>query len=197
MMVFTMPFCKKFRRWLLLSGLVLLALFSSMVLADEGQALKIKNANFVVDNQHYSLLTEADIQFGPAVDAALKKGFKLHFVLEFQLVIPRKYWFNDEVVTMTKPIQVSYHSLSRQYLFSQAEKQQTFSSLAGVQEAFANLAPEPVFSQSILQKDQQYHAVVLLRLEYKKLPKDLQDEVDVLADWRLTSQTYKWAPLFF
>ncbi len=197
MMVSFMLYYKKYSRWLANLALLALLLCTNVVVAEESSVLTIKNANFIEDNEHYTLLTSVAIQFGPSVKAALNKGFKLAYVLEFQLFRPRKYWFDDEVVTISRPITLSYHALSRQYLLSQSGQQQTFSSLEAVKSAFAKLTPEPVFAKNILDKTQTYHAAVKVRLDYKKLPNDLRAEIDDAPEWQMTSQRYQWVPLFF
>ncbi len=192
-----MPCCKSGSRWLAHLGLLILLLCSSVVSAQDSPVLMIKNANFIEDNEHYALLTNVAIEFGPSVRAALNKGFKLAYVLEFQLFHPRKYWFDDEVVTISRPITLSYHALSRQYLLSQSGQQQTFSSLEAVKSAFEKLKPEPVFARNILDNTLIYHAAVKVRLDYKKLPNDLRAEIDDAPEWQMTSQRYQWVPLFF
>ena len=192
-----MHYCKNISQWLVSLSLMLLLAYSNVIAAQENPVLSIKNANFIEDNSHYSLLTNVAIEFGPSVKAALDKGFKLSFVLEFQLFRPRQYWFDDEIVTISRPITLSYHALSRQYLLSESGHQQTFSSLEAVQKAFEQLTPEPVFSKNILDKTETYHAAVKVRLDYKKLPNDLRAEIDDSPEWQMTSQRYQWAPLFF
>jgi len=108
--------CKNISRWLVRWGLLLLIAHSSVVIAQENPVLMIKNANFIEDNAHYRLLTSVAITFGPSLKAALVKGFKLSYVLEFQLFRPRKYWFDDEVVTIAKPSMLSYNAIDRKDL---------------------------------------------------------------------------------
>lgn len=197
MMAFFMHYFKKYSQLLGCLGFLVLVLCASIASAEDSSVLMIKNANFIEDNDHYTLLTSVDIQFGNSVKTALNKGFKLAYILEFQLFRPRKYWFDDEVVTISRPITLSYHALSRQYLLSQSGQQQTFSSLEAVKSAFAQLTPEPVFAKNILDETQTYHAAVKVRLDYKKLPNDLRAEIDDAPEWQMTSQRYQWVPLFF
>lgn len=197
MTAFFMRCYKKSSRILQHLVLVLILMATGLASAEDHTVLTIKNANFIEDNAHYSLLTNVDITFGPSVEAALNKGFELSYVLEFQLFRPRKYWFDDEIVTTSMPIKLSYHALSRQYLFSQSGQQQALSSLEAVQAAFADLTPEPVFAKKILDDTQTYHAAVKVRLDYKKLPNDLRSEIEDTPEWQMTSQRYQWVPLFF
>lgn len=197
MMAFFMHYYKKSSRLRAHLFLFIFLLVAGFASAEEYSALTIKNADFIEKNAHYRLLTNVEISFGPSVEAALNKGFELAYVLEFQLFRPRKYWFDDEVVTISRPIKLSYHPLSRQYLFSQSGQQQTFSSLEAVKGAFAELTPEPVFAKNILDETETYHAAVKVRLDYKKLPNDLRAEIDDAPEWQMTSQRYQWVPLFF
>jgi len=197
MMGSTMHYYKKYSVYLIGLIISMCLLMPTIAQAEKPQNLKIVNANFIESKQAYRLFTEVNITFAQAVRNALKKGFELSFIQEFQLLKPRKYWFDDEIITIVRPITLSYHALSRQYLLMVAGQQQTFSSLEAVKSAFAHLEPEPVFHHNILDKAIRYRAVVLFRLDYKKLPNDLQSEADDLDDWHLTSQRYEWTPLFF
>lgn len=192
---FILHCCKKIKQ--IFQALLIILLVTGQLNAQENSYIKLTNANFIEDNQQYTLTAEADVAFSDAVQAALKKGFKLNFVLEFQLLTPRKYWFDDEIITQATPIVLSYHAVSRQYILSQMGQKQTFSSLASVEAAFTHLQPVPAFKQALLSSDETYHAVVLLRLDYKKLPQDLYAEDKDSGQWKLTSQRYTWAPLFF
>jgi hypothetical protein len=51
-----------------------------------------------------------------------------------------------------------------------------------------------VIQKSELEKGLTYHAILLMRLDYKKLPKSLQVDALGSSDWKMSSQRFEWAP---
>ena len=92
-------------------------------------SIHIKNAELNSLEDAYVLNSELDISLSPFIEDALNKGIPLTFLVEFQLSTPRKYWFDDEVVSQSHHVTLSYHALSRQYLVNRSGRQQSYSSL--------------------------------------------------------------------
>ena len=76
-------------------------------------SLTIRTAELVAVDDGYVLNADVDMKFSAKVEEAISKGFVLNFLVEFQLAKPRKYWFDDEVVTVVHALALSYHALSR------------------------------------------------------------------------------------
>lgn len=168
------------------------AVFSFDALA--GNKLLIKNAELVAQDDAYELNAQLDVKFGEKIEEALLKGFELHFVLEFQLASPIKYWFDDEIVTITYPMTLGYHPLSRQFLLTQAGVQKSFASLSELATEFAQLKHINIIKKSEVEKNEHYKALLLIRLENKKLPKAVQEIDDDPQAWDVKSQLFEWAP---
>jgi len=143
------------------------------------------------------LNADAEINFSPEMEKAILKGFTFNFVIEFQLLLPRQYWFNDEVATTAQHVSLSYHALSRQYIVMRNEQQRTFSSLDAAIEDLSIIQDLKVFQKSDVDKNEQYQAVLLMRLDHKKLPKALQVEGVGSNAWKMTSQRFEWLPNIF
>jgi len=159
-----------------------------------GNKMVIKNAELVVFEDEYFLNTNIDVKFSEELEQTLLKGFELYFILEFQLATPRKYWFDDEIVTITYPITLTYHPLSRQFLMTQAGTQKAFASLPDVLKEFANLRHIKVIKKSELEKSEPYKALLLLRLDSKKLPKTIQESDENPTTIEMKSQLFEWIP---
>ena len=86
-------------------------------------SLTIKSAEIVLVEEAYLLNADVDVKFNADLEEALNKGFEFNFLVEFQLVIPYQYWFDDEIATVTHRVVLSYHALSRQYLLQRGEQQ--------------------------------------------------------------------------
>ena len=188
-----MLYCKKIRQ--------LLFAFSLLLFVDIAQAasnsLHIRSANLITFEDDVLLNADAEINFSSEMEKAILKGFTFNFLVEFQLVLPRQYWFNDEVATTTQQISLSYHALSRQYIVMRNEQQRTFSSLDAAIEDLSVIQDLKVFQKSDIEKGEQYQAVLLMRLDHKKLPKALQVDGYASKDWKMTSQRFEWSPNIF
>ncbi|HLD09206.1 MAG TPA: DUF4390 domain-containing protein, partial [Methylophilaceae bacterium] len=118
----------------------------------------------------------------------------LNFLIEFQITSPRRYWFDDEIVTATSIVTVSYHALSRQYLINRDNHQQSFASLQEANAEFSHLRDWQVVEKNMLKKGENYQAALRVRLDQSKLPKPLQVDALGSEDWNMVSERYRWTP---
>lgn len=192
-----MHYCKKIKQLLSVSLLAgMLSMFAGAGMAASNN-LNIVSANLVAVDDSYVLNADIDIKFSEEIAQAIIKGFELNFITEFQLVIPQKYWFDDEVATVTRRVTLSYHALSRLYLLTHGEQQKTFVTLDEAIDALSEISDLKVFSKSDVEKDEVYKATLLMRLDKTKLPKALQGDGATLDQWKMTSQRFEWSPNLF
>lgn len=195
MMASFMLYCKKinpFTRWL---G-IFLTLFSLTVSAGTN-VFQIKNAELIPVEETYLLNADMEIKFNSDIEQAINKGFVLSFLIEFQLVSPRKYWFDDEITTVSHTVTLSYHALSKQYLIIQGEQQQNFATLDEAIQNLATIRDLKVLKKNLVEKAGVYNAILLVRLDPTKLAKTLQVEAVNSNDWSIKSQRFEWAPNLF
>lgn len=205
MMVFSMRYYKKTKN-IILAGLMpfFMAMF---VFAGHASAaastpsnlnsINIKSAEIILVDDNYVLNAEADIKFNDDMEEAILKGFELSFLIEFQLVTPRKYWFDDEIATVTHRVTLGYHALSRQFLVIRGEQQKTFATLEDAIAELDNIHDLKVFTKSEVDKGLVYKAALLMRLDHNKLPKALQVDAISSDEWKMLSQRYEWFPNLF
>lgn len=198
MMVSSTPCCKKtdrpsfFHRYRVFLFATLLAIVSVAYAAPSN--LHIKTAELVAADDGFAVNADFDVSFSNDVEAALNKGVPLSFLVEFQLVTPRRYWFDDEIETSSMNIALSYHALSRQYLLNRNNHQQSFASLQEAREELSRLRDWQVLDKSLLKKGEVYHAALRVRLDQSKLPKPLQVDIIGSESWNMVSQRYRWTP---
>jgi Domain of unknown function (DUF4390) len=137
------------------------------------------------------------LKFNPDLEEALNKGVQFNFLVEFQLVTPYQYWFDDEIVTVTERITLSYHALSRQYLVQRGDQQKSFGSLDEVKLDLGKIRDLKVFTKADVSKGGPYEAALLMRLDHAKLPKALLEEAERADEWKMISQRYEWIPNLF
>ncbi len=188
MTAFSMHFCKKIKYFIFALGLLL---FADAALAT-GSSLRIRSANLITYENEVLLNADAEINLGTEMEKAILKGFTFNFLIEFQLFAPRKYWFDDEVATTVQQVSLSYHALSRQYIVMRNDQQRTYSSLDAAIEDLSVIQDLKVFEKSDVEKGESYTAVLLMRLDHKKLPKALQVEGMGSNDWKMSSQRFEW-----
>jgi len=193
MMVSFMHCCKKIKY---IFCIVALVLFSSSVFA-EGSSLRLRSANLTVYEDDYLLNADAEINFGSEIEKAILKGFVFNFLIEFQLLTPKKYWFDDEVVTIVQQVSLSYHALTRQYIVMRNEQQRAYATLDEAVEDLSIIQDMKVFQEADVDKGERYKAVLLMRLDQKKLPKALQIEGMTSSEWKISSQRFEWTPNLF
>jgi Domain of unknown function (DUF4390) len=188
MMAYFTRCCKNLSFALLVIG----AMFAFMGNAFAGNSIQIKTAELQARDDFYSLDADIEMSFDKDIEEAVNKGVPLNFVVEFQIVSPRQYWFDDEVVTATQNITLSYHALTRQYLVNRGKHQQSYESLGEAVRDLAALSEWKVVDKSLLEKGEVYNAALLIRLDQSKLPKAIQVDAISSEKWNLASEKFEW-----
>ena len=194
MMVYFMPYYKSVKS-LQAIILTLLIAFAPIAFA-ANSAVHIKSAELLAVEDSYALSTDFDIVLSPVIEDALNKGVPLTFIIEFQLSAPRKYWFDDEIITQSQYLTLSYHALSRQYLVNRNGRQQSFATIQQAKEEISNVKSWSVVDKKLLKKGDVYLAAIKVRLDQTKLPKPVQVEAIGSDDWNIASERYRWTPVF-
>jgi len=186
-MVSFMRYCKR------ISIFLALIVFCTQVLAVSNN-VEVRAADLNLVGETYKLDVFAEITLDEKIEEAVNNGVALNFLYEFQLLEPREYWFDHEVVTKTKRITVSYHALSRQYLVNDGTKQTSHEILSEAMIELMQVEAWKVVSQKQIDQDVAYQARLLIRLDKTKLPKALQVDAIASEDWSLVSQRFEWQP---
>jgi len=186
-----MRFCKRLN-YLFSSGVFLALMFACACALAANSSIVIKNAELQASEDTYKLSADFDISFNEAIEEAINKGVPLDFLVEFQVVSPRQYWFDDEIVTLSTNYTLSYHALSRQYLVSHNGRQTSYETLSEAKLELMEIDDWKVLQKSQIEKGEVYKAALLMRLDQSKLPQALQVEAIGSEDWNLVSQKYEW-----
>ena len=177
-------------------SLALLFTVASIALAEPALAdsvIQIKTAELEAHDEFYSLDADVDMRLDKDIEEAVNKGVPLNFVVEFQIVSPRQYWFDDEVVTTTQNITLRFYALTRQYLVNRGKHQQSFESLGEALSDLAQITEWKVAEKSLLEKGEAYNAALLIRLDQSKLPKAIQVDAIGSEKWNVRSEKFEWA----
>jgi len=173
-----------------LSFLLLLGVATFAFAAES--SIQIKHAELQPQDEYYNLNADVEISLDDEIEEAINKGVPLNFLIEFQIVSPRKYWFDDEIVTTSRSISLSYHALSRLYLVNRGAHQKSFETLSEARQELAQIKDWRVLDKAQVEKGGNYKAALLFRLDQSKLPKAIQVDTISSEKWNLSSEKFEW-----
>src|SRR3954465_11640203 len=162
-------------------GSVLAAFFAACVVlamivigAASAQGVEVRKPTVTFEDNAFVLDAQFDIQLTPTLEDALNKGVPLYFLLEFELIRPRWYWFNDRVVSLHQQYRLQYNALTRQYRLGVGNLYQNYATLPEALEVMSRLRRRQEVEPGALRKDATYTAALRFRLDTSQLPKPFQ-----------------------
>jgi hypothetical protein len=168
--------------WLFLCATLLLA--AGAVRADSIEVLGVG-----VEPVDEGYVVHADFWFelSPRLEEALANGVSLNFMVEFELVRPRWYWFDETAASEKLQVKLSYLPLSQQYTVASGPVQQSFTSLAEALRVLGRIRSWPVMGRDRISAGQGYVGAIRMRLDTSQLPKAVQVMAMTSRDWTLVS----------
>ncbi|MBX3665614.1 MAG: DUF4390 domain-containing protein [Burkholderiales bacterium] len=190
MTVFSTPFWKRsdFRAL----PLLLLLLAATAAFAAQPHGIEVRSASFAAADDHYVLDADIDVVLSAPLEDALNKGIPLYFTLEFELVRPRWYWFNDRAMTREQQYRLSYSALTRQYRIGIGAFYQNFPTLREALQVMSKVRRREEPEPGSLSKGTAYTAGLRLRLDTSQLPKPFNLNALGSREWNLGSEWYRW-----
>lgn len=116
----------------------------------------------------------------------------LYFVVDFELMRSRWYWFDEQVTHRSRTIQLSYHALTRQYRLSTGSLHQGYATLDEALRVMSRLRHWPVIEKSEVRPDKTYQAALRMRLDLTQMPKTFQVSALSSREWSLSSDWQRW-----
>ena len=170
------------------------SLFALVLLAGAAQAaeISVRNPRLKANEAGYSLSANFSITFNRRLEDVVNKGVMLYFVADFELQRPRWYWLDEQVISLSRTFQLSYHALTRQYRLSSGPLHQSFASLDEAVGAMSQLRGWQVLDKEAIHEDRVYQAALRLRLDLTQMPKTFQVSALSSRDWTLASDWLRW-----
>jgi hypothetical protein len=140
----------------------------------------------------YYLEATFDIALTGALEEALNKGVPLHFLVDFELIRPRWYWFSEKLVSRQQRFRLTYNALTRQYRVGVSALYQNFPSLGEALEFLKRVRVREIAEPGALSKEYAYTAALRMRLDTSQLPKPFQVSAVGSRDWNIGSDWYRW-----
>ena len=174
-------------RWLLVTALLFCA---SAAHADE---VVLRNvAVEPTEGGAHALNADFEFELNGRLEDALDHGVTLDFVIQFECIRPRWYWFDKRVASRTLNYRLLFHALTRQYRVSSGGLHQNFSSLADALAAIGRVRGWTVFDRDQLKPGDACNAGVRLHLDTNRLPKPFQVRAITDRDWTVDSDWTRW-----
>jgi Domain of unknown function (DUF4390) len=189
MMVFSTPFWKKFD---LAALLLAFALAVPAQLSAQTYGIEVRRATVTTAEDHYLLEADIDIVLSPPLEDALHKGIALYFLLEFEMVRSRWYWFNDKAVSRQQQYRLQFNALTRQYRIGAGGFYQNFPTLNEALLVMTRVRRREDLEPGALSKGTSYTAGLRLRLDTSQLPKPFNLNALGSREWSLGSDWVRW-----
>ncbi len=187
----SMLFCRRPRG---LGWLAALALVAGLIAATpaRSQGIDVQRAALIPAEEAYFLEADFEIALTPTLEDALNKGVPLYFALEFELIRPRWYWFNEKLANVRQQYRLSFNALARQYRVGVGKLYQNFSSLPEALAFLSRARLRDVVGAGALSRGSTYMAAVRMRLDTSQLPRPFQITAVGSRDWSLSSDWHRW-----
>lgn len=156
------------------------------------QGIEVRKPTVTIEDNAFVLDAQFDIQLTPTLEEALNKGVPLYFLLEFDLIRPRWYWFNDRVVSLHQQYRLSYNALTRQYRLGVGNLYQNYGTLPEALEVMSRVRRRQDVEPGAVRRDASYVAALRFRLDTSQLPKPFQVSALGSSQWQISSDWYRW-----
>ncbi len=182
----------------ILEGLrLLLALlclsFAGMALANE---VRIEAPELVASDGGYAVSADFKVELGQRLEEAVFRGVTLSFLIDFELVNRRWYWFDEKLVSRQMVLRLSYHALTRQYRVASGGLHQSFDTLEEALRVLSRVRHwqviEKVSEHPEIRPGGSYRGALRFRLDITQLPKPFQINAVGSRDWHLSSDWSTW-----
>jgi len=154
--------------------------------------IEVRKASLAVADDGYVLDADFSISLTPPLEDVLSKGVALYFLLEFELIRPRWYWFNEKIAESQHQYRLSYNALTRQYRVGTGSLYQNFPTLSEALEVMSRVRRRRELDPGTLRRDTTYIAAVRLRLDTSQLPKPFNLTALGSREWNIASDWYRW-----
>lgn len=156
------------------------------------QGIDVRRASLQNAEEGYVLEADFDIVLTHSLEDALNKGVPLYFQLEFELIRPRWYWFNEKVAGSEQEYRLAYNPLTRLYRIGVGRLYRNFPTLAEAMNVMSHIRRREDIPPGALKKGDSYAGAVRLKLDISQLPKPFQVNALGSREWQLGSDWYRW-----
>jgi len=172
-----------------LAALIWIAFVIGFVAAGPARAdsISVQRASLQADQNGWSLDARFDFELNSSLVDAVNKGIPLYFTTDFELTRPRWYWFDEQPVSVSQSIRLSFQPLTREYRVSSGGLQLGFPSLDEALSVIKHVTSWHVIDRNQVSAGDTYTASVRMQLDVALMPKPFQIDAVNNRDWNLAS----------
>ena len=185
----SMRCCRRLSR---LAALAAFWLAFAAPLVARADGIEVQKAAVITAEDGYMLEAEFEITLTSALEDVLNKGVPLYFTLEFELIRPRWYWFNQKITNTRQQYRLSYNALTRQFRVGVGKLYQNFASLPEGLAFMSRVRMRDIAEAGALGTGGSYTAALRMRLDISQLPRLFQVSVLGSRDWSMSSDWHRW-----
>ena len=125
---------------------------------------------------------------------ALHSGVPLGIRLDIEIIHPRRWWFDDDSVTLRQSYQLDYHAISERYIVLNVNsgEQTSFASLLSALDFIGRIERLPLIDTAVLADDRGYYVRLRASLDQEQFPGPLRLLAFWRRDWSIASEWYRW-----
>jgi hypothetical protein len=172
-----------------LAAVLMVALTLCLAVATPARAdsISVQRASLQADGSGWSLDTRFDFELNANLEDAVNKGIPLYFTTDFELGRARWYWFDEQPVSVSQTIRLSFQPLTREYRVSTGGLQLGFSTLKDALAVIKHITSWHVIDKGQVRQGETYTASVRMQLDMALMPKPFQVDAVNNRDWTLVS----------
>ncbi len=182
------------RSYLVLSIITSLFLLPSLLYAEPNDGFIVKNAELNAGAREYNLNADLQLHFSKEALKALEHGIALQVDMEIRAKLGRKWLWNKTIHEIVLSQKLERQPLSDQYVVTDLNTgiKRRFQLIDHALEFMGTINDHPFFALTTLKQGKKYRAQIRVRLNTESLPIPLRLSAYIDADWRLSSQWFKW-----
>lgn len=173
----------------------LLAATGALANALDG-VLEVRSAYVNVDHGVFKLHARVQYPENEDIRAALADGVTLMFDVDAVISRERSFWFDADVVAVTRRRELSYHAVSNRYIVRDsagAGAQDSYATLHEALDAIGTVDDWPVLVEPQISHDARYRVSVRASVRRGRLPDTLRVLMFWTDSWHRASEWYSWS----
>ncbi len=177
-----------------ISSLTILILLMPLSAAEDGDAFRVKSANFLLHETLLELNAEISINLPSYISIAIEQGFAVPLMFQVEILVDRKYWLDKKIITLKQQYQLHFLPMLSSYAIFDlnAGQRYYFDSLSEAVHYLQVVYNYPMLDINNISDDRSFYARIRVGIDNDELPIPLKSSSLWDNDWGLRSDWYLW-----
>jgi len=157
-------------------------------------AFTIRSVETSLMDKVYTLSAQVEYNFSEPTIEALENGVPLIVLIDIEVELERKWWFNKEIAELQQGYLLLYHALTEKYIVNNLNSgaQENYDSLRNAVLALSKIEALPILDANLVDADTRYLVRLHTYLDLESLPAPMRPVAYISSQWRLESDWYEW-----